>query len=227
MAPQGEVKRLTFKPGEAEPKEGLLDTGTYDLSIERMGKPGLAGWRAGKAGKYPNRPVEWSIHDTESDLNPGKTKMVTEFISLSPGFWFRIRQLAIASEYTEEMDVEAPEGPEDTARVQAMAEAVDGLLNHIKDNGLVLRAQIGQDTYNGEQVNRITKFLPPEQSAAVTEETSAAEEETPAEEPEATEEEPEQLYPPPAPPKPKAPVHKAPPPKPAAKAVVKPGGKKK
>jgi hypothetical protein len=224
----GEAKRQTWKAGDREPVETPEDDGEFDLVIANLGKPGLAGWKAkAGSGKYHNRPVKFDILNTESELRPGKPKQLTEFVNTNPSTFFRIVNLANASGYDGELDMPVPDSPDDVKAVKERCEVIDRMLTWIAENGIVLRAYIKKEQYNGEWNNKVGKFLPqPEATAeAEAEEELPAEEEAPAEEETLLDEEeaPEEEPPPP----PARKVAPKPAAKPAAKTATKPAPKRR
>lgn len=158
MGVKGEAQSLSYKPGEPLPEAIPAEEGKYTLSLKTMGKEGLKGWRA-KPKKFPNRFTVWTIEGTEDEVT-GEEKEVREYISLSPRILRRVLQLAHAAEYPEELDLKVCGKPTDPLLREVCGE-VDKLLEYIIENGVKVRASLGIEEFNGEQSNRIQKWLAP------------------------------------------------------------------
>lgn len=199
---KGEAQGLTYKPGEKLPESLPVPDGEYQLVLRKMGKAGPAGWKT-KPGKFPNRMLVLEHVDPEhEDEVTGGPKQVIEFASLSPkgpGL-LRMLQLAAAGQYPEELTLVS--GP-DTAfahpSVNANAEAIDGLLQWLMDNEVVLNVKLKTEEFNGRESNKVAKWLAADTAEATEEtadtDTEAAEEPAAEEEAEETEEDP--VVPPP------------------------------
>lgn len=165
--PAGEVRRLQFKPGEPRQESSTLDVGDYKFQLLEYGKPGLAGWKISKPGKFPNRRLKFTVLDTEDEVT-GSEKTMTDFASASPKAFFRIYDLALAAGYQEEIDVPLPTAPGDAA-VREVCSAIDKVLAYIKDNNIVLNGHVDHEEYKGRQQARITNWLSPDAEAAAAE----------------------------------------------------------
>lgn len=169
---KGEARRGGYVPGEPPPKREPAEEGDYVLTLESIGPEGDAGWNRKESNKFPNRKLSWSIGGTTDDMSGGP-KMMNEWVTLHPKAFFRIHALAYAAGYPEGID--QPEyGTEDFDHedIHRLAQAVDGLLNYIMENGISLRASVTVEEHNGFSNNRVAAWLPPEETA--TETTEAA-----------------------------------------------------
>lgn len=191
--PKGEMKTLEYNPGEAPVESLPADAGRYELTLKDKGKPGAKGWRKKSPKSFPNRMLRFVIHGTEDEVT-GNEKSCVDFMSLSPGFPLqRIMFLAYGAGYPKKLKLQqGPKGkPNDPSVMHNMKQA-DELLQWIEDNEVVLRAELGVDTYNGRENNRIQKWLPPDEvvESADDEEAEVDEEmeETDAEETDESEE---------------------------------------
>lgn len=191
---KGEARRMTYRPGERIPESLPVEDGTYNLSLSKY-EQGERGWKA-KPGKFPSKKVTFSILDTEDEVT-GSEKTVTEYLSLSPKITFRLMFLAQAAGYPEEFDLPKYGDKEFTSpKVRECAHIADAILDYMKDNGAVLRANLSSEEFNGRTSNRVAKWLPPEDMAQEAEAPAA--EEAPSDEPtsafggEGEESEPEQ-----------------------------------
>jgi hypothetical protein len=187
---KGEVKAIEYNPGEAPIESMPAEDGNYDLTLKDKGKPGPKGWKKSNPKKFPNRMCQFRLLGTEDEVT-GDEKTVREFISLSPGFSLqKVAFLAYAAGYPNKLKLlSGPKNkPNDPSVTQNMM-AIDKLLQWIEDNETVLRAQIGTDTYNGRESNKIQKYLPPEDADSGDSESGDSEE---AEETEETETEAEE-----------------------------------
>jgi len=162
--PKGEaVKTIDYNPGEAPTKSTPVEDGNYELKLKSKGKPGPKGWRKKSPKSFPNRMLVFSILGTEDEIT-AREKEVVEFASLSPGFPLqRIAYLAFAAGYPKKLKlVVGPKGkPNDPSVMQNMA-AVDELLEYIESEEVTLRAFLGSDSYNGEDRNKLGKWLSPD-----------------------------------------------------------------
>lgn len=163
---KGEVQTLEYVPGErlAESKPPDEGPATLTLAENKKAIAGIGkGWKA-KPGKYPNKLLWFKVLDTEDEVS-GKEKEVRELISLSPGALRRgCMKLAQASQYPLKIQL----GPDKTPNhptVRSNAIAIDKMLQHIKENELVLRGEIFHEEYNGEMQGNV-KWLPPEELEA-------------------------------------------------------------
>lgn len=195
---KGEVKAIEYNPGEAPIESLPAEDGNYELSLKDKGKPGPKGWKKSNPKKFPNRMCQFKLLGTEDEVT-GDEKTVREFISLSPGFSLqKVAFLAYAAGYPHKLKLlSGPKNKPNDPSVTKNMMAIDKLLQWIEDNEVVLRAQIGTDTYNGRESNKIQKYLPPEdgdssggdsdEEAEETEETDDSETETEESEGEETE----------------------------------------
>jgi hypothetical protein len=194
--PKGEVKAIEYNPGEAPIESLPVEDGTYELTLKDKGKPGPKGWKKSNPKKFPNRMCIMKLLGTEDEVT-GDEKTVREFISLSPGFSLqKVAFLAYASGYPHKLKLLAgPKNKPNDPSVTKNMVTIDKLLQWIEDNEVVIRAQIGTDTYNGRESNKIQKYLPPnedgdsaaEDSDEEVEETEETEETEEGEEAEAEE----------------------------------------
>jgi type IV secretory pathway VirB10-like protein len=160
---KGEVKAIEYNPGEAPIESLPAEDGNYELALKDKGKPGPKGWKKSNPKKFPNRMCQFKLLGTEDEVT-GDEKTVREFISLSPGFSLqKVAFLAYAAGYPHKLKLlSGPKNKPNDPSVTKNMMAIDKLLQWIEDNEVVLRAQIGTDTYNGRESNKIQKYLPPE-----------------------------------------------------------------
>jgi len=159
---KGEARTLGYTPGQ-RPTRGLpAPDGDYSCTLKFKGKEGDAGWKS-KPGKFPNRAVTWNIQGTEDEVT-GDEKTVTTFISLSNKVLKQVTELAYASGYPHAFELARYSKPGDPG-VQEMKTVVDAILSFIEENGVVMKARIGTDEYNGEEKNTVKRWLGPDEAA--------------------------------------------------------------
>jgi hypothetical protein len=168
--PKGEAQYIEYNPGEKPTSSTPTEEGNYELKLMSKGKPGPKGWRKKNPKKYPNRACQFAVMGTEDEVT-GSEKRVTEFVSLSPGFPLqRIANLAYASGYPEKLKLmKGPKGKVNDPSVMQNMKATDALLDWIEENDVTLRAFLKIEAYNGEDQNKVGRWLPPD---AVVEERS-------------------------------------------------------
>jgi hypothetical protein len=161
--PKGEAKVIEYNPGQKPTQSLPVDDGAYALALKSKGRPGPKGWRKKSPKSYPNRMLVFKILNTEDEIT-GNEKEVVEFASLSPGFSLqKIAFLAYAAGYPKKLKLESgPKKKPNDPTVMRNMKAVDELLQYIEDNEVELRAYLAGDSYNGEDRNKVAKWLPPD-----------------------------------------------------------------
>lgn len=186
--PTGESRRDVYKPGEPlnDPDRIPVDEGTYQMVLKSYGKKGLDGWKKStKPGKFHSRMLTFAALGTQ-DERSGSEKTVVDFLSASPKAWFRIRSLAAASRYPEELKLPHPAGPTDTQNLVARCQGIDKVLEYLLENNVVLTGTVRHEEYKGKTNARIDSWEPGEegQQASSTAEPQEDFEEEAEEEPE-------------------------------------------
>lgn len=164
---QGELRKLSYTPGQAIVRSLPPAEGDYTLVLADIGKRGLAGWKTSKKpGGFPSRMVKFDVLDTEDEAT-GNAKQVVNFFSLSPkAFDFSVIPFAVAIGYSEPLpEMEPFKGANDPG-VRQLANWIDAMLEFAKDNETQVQARITVDVYKGRQQARIGEFLSPDEGFA-------------------------------------------------------------
>lgn len=176
--PKGEaVKTIDYNPGEAPTRSEPVEEGNYELKLKSKGKPGPKGWRKKSPKSFPNRMLVFSILGTTDEVSD-REKEVVEFASLSPGFSLqKIAYLAYAAGYPKKLKliVGPKKKPNDPSVIQNM-KAVDEMLQFVEDEEVTLRAFLASDAYNGEDRNKVGKWLPSDAPLSAEEDEEETEE---------------------------------------------------
>lgn len=177
--PKGEaVKTIDYNPGEAPTRSEPVDEGNYELKLKSKGKPGPKGWRKKAPKSFPNRMLIFSILGTTDEVSD-REKEVVEFASLSPGFALqKLAYLAYAAGYPKKLKliIGPKKKPNDPSVIQNM-KAVNEMLQYIEDEEVTLRAFLVSDAYNGEDRNKVGKWLPSDAPLSSEEDEEAEESE--------------------------------------------------
>jgi hypothetical protein len=189
--------RFSYNPGEKPVVSPPVADGDYVLALKSKGKAGKKGWRK-KPGtkKFPNRSILFSIGGTEDELT-GDEKTVRWYLSLSPKALRQMGELAYAVGYPEPMDFPLYRKPSDP-NVMIAAEFADKLLNFIEENDTPIHARLGSEEFQGEDQNKIRRFITEDEAeesdeddSSFDDEDSDEEETKPAKKGKAAKEEPE------------------------------------
>lgn len=232
---QAKAKVTGYTPGMAPPVDPAPPDGTYTLTMEKLGKPGKAGWKPGGSG-WPSRMTFWVVDGiTDED---GRVYVIPAWFTSSPDAITMFINAMISFGYTEPIEFKPlPERKNGDPRLDALIEKIDSVLSWVDDNKDAVhpRVTITTELKGGRSFSKI-EWLPPEDyepAAPTAAEVPAVDEtEVPAEE--AGEETPteeipveeEQAPEPPPPPRRPAPaVVKVAPAKPGAARVAAPAKK--